>query len=61
MSSISSCLALHDCRDLNKHELAEMPLYNLAETVHNNWQQESGGRGKDLYVATVDDFVRAFM
>lgn len=38
-----------------------MPSCNLAETVHNKWLQQSGKRGNDLYVATVDDFVRAFM
>ena len=38
-----------------------MPSCNLAETVHNKWLQQSGHRGKDPYVATVDDYVRAFM
>ena len=38
-----------------------MPTCNLAETVHNKWLQQSGKRGTDSYVATVDDFVRAFM
>ena len=38
-----------------------MPSCNLAETVHNKWLQQSGKRGNDLYVATVDDYVRAFM
>jgi hypothetical protein len=46
---------------LTKEELAEMPSCNLAETVHNKWLQQSGKRGNDLYVATVDDYVRAFM
>ena len=27
----------------------------------DQWLQQSGNRGNDLYVATVDDFVRAFM
>ena len=36
-----------------------MPSCNLSETVHNKWLQQSGNRGSDLYVATVDDFVRA--
>ena len=48
-------------QDLTEPELAEMPTCNLAETVHNKWLQQSGKRGTDLYVATVDDFVRAFM
>jgi hypothetical protein len=38
-----------------------MPSCNLAESIHNKWKQQSGDRGNDLYVATVDDFVRAFM
>jgi hypothetical protein len=38
-----------------------MPSCNLAETVHNTWHQQSGSYGNDLYVATMDDFVRAFM
>ena len=38
-----------------------MPTCNLAETVYNKWLQQSGKRGTDLYVATVNDFVRAFM
>lgn len=39
----------------------QVPTCNLAETVHNKWMQQSGKRGADLYVATVDDYVRAFM
>ena len=46
---------------LSKADLAEMPSCNLAETVHNKWLQQSGNRGNDLYVATVDDLVKAFM
>ena len=38
-----------------------MPSCNLAETVHNKWLQQSGNRKNDLYFATVNDFVRAFM
>jgi hypothetical protein len=38
-----------------------MPSCNLTETIHNKWKQQSGNRGDDLYVATVDDFIRAFM
>jgi hypothetical protein len=38
-----------------------MPSCNLAETVHNKWLQQSGNHENDLYVATVDDFVRVFM
>jgi hypothetical protein len=46
---------------LTDNELAQVPSCNLAETVHNKWLQQSGNRGNDLYVATVDDYVRAFM
>ena len=42
-------------------DLAEMPSCNLVESIHNKWLQQSGNRGNDLYVATVDDLVRAFM
>jgi hypothetical protein len=42
-------------------ELAEMPSCNLVETGHNNWLQQSSNRRNDLYVATMDDFVRALM
>jgi hypothetical protein len=38
-----------------------MPLCNLAETKHNAWLQESGNWRNDLYVASVDDFVRALI
>jgi hypothetical protein len=34
---------------------------NLAEFVHNKWLQASGNKGGDLYLATVDDFIRAFL
>ena len=46
---------------MTKEELAEMPSYNLAEFVHNKWLQQSGKKGNDLFVAAVDDLVRAFM
>jgi hypothetical protein len=48
-------------QNLTESELAKMPSYNLAETKHNAWLQESGNRGNDLYVASVDDFVRALI
>jgi hypothetical protein len=38
-----------------------MPSCNLAKTKHNAWLQESGNRGNDLYVASVNDFVRALI
>jgi hypothetical protein len=42
-------------------ELADMPSCNLVEIVHNKWLQQLGNRGNDLYVATVDDFVKGLM
>jgi hypothetical protein len=38
-----------------------MPSCNLAESMHYKWNQQSSNRGSDLYVATVDDFIQAFM
>jgi hypothetical protein len=38
-----------------------MPSCNHAESVHNKWLQASGNKGGDLYVATVDDYIRAFL
>ena len=34
---------------------------NLAETVHNKWLQAFGNKGGDLYIAVVDDYIRAFL
>jgi hypothetical protein len=48
-------------QNLTESKLAEMPSCNLAETKHNAWLQESGNRGNDLYVASVDDFIRALI
>jgi hypothetical protein len=38
-----------------------MPNCNLAESIHNKWLQASDNKGGDLYVATVDDYIRAFL
>jgi hypothetical protein len=48
-------------QDLSTDELADIPSCNLSETVHNKWLQASSKRGTDLYVATCDDWIRAFM
>jgi hypothetical protein len=48
-------------QNLTESKLAEMPSCNLAKIKHNAWLQESGNRGNDLYVASVDDFVRALI
>ena len=42
---------------LTANKLAEMPSYNLAETVHNKWLQASQNKGGDLYIAAVDDYI----
>ena len=46
---------------LTPDELAEMLSCNLAETVHNKWLQASGNKGGDLYIAAMDDYIRAFL
>ena len=38
-----------------------MPSCNLAQTVHNKWLQVSRNKGGDLYVAAVDNYIRAFL
>jgi hypothetical protein len=54
-----SPLSLCHLQDLTESELAEIPSCDLAKMVHNKRLQQSGNRGTDLYVVTVDDFVRA--
>jgi hypothetical protein len=61
ISPFDSHLCLGHLQDLTKSELAEMPSCNLAESMHHKWNQQSGNRGNDLYIATVDDFIRALM
>ena len=60
-STISFIYFVLQEKTLSTDELAEMPSCNLAETVHNKWLQASGNKGGDLYVATVDDYIRAFL
>jgi hypothetical protein len=38
-----------------------MPSCNLVESMYHKWNQQSGSQGSDLYIATVDDFIRALM
>jgi hypothetical protein len=40
---------------LSLEEMADMPSYNLLETAHNKWLQQSSNRGNDLFAATYDD------
>ena len=42
-------------------ERAEMPTYNLAETVHNKWLQQSDKKMTCLYETIVDDMIRTLM
>jgi len=42
-------------------EFAEMPNCNLIKSIYNKWLQASGNKGGDLYMATVDDYIRAFL
>ena len=55
-----TCTSFSSLQHMSPEELAEMPSCNLAESVHNKWLQQSGKRGNDLFVAAVDDMVRAF-
>jgi hypothetical protein len=61
ISLFDSHLCLDHLQDLTESELAQMPSCNLAESMHHKWNQQSSNRGNDLYIATVDDFIRAFM
>jgi hypothetical protein len=54
-------MCLGHLQDLTESELAEMPSCNLSGSMHHKWNQQSGNRGSDLYIATVDDFIRALM
>ena len=39
----------------------DLPSCNLSETVHNKWLQMFGKRGNNLFDATCDDSIRAWM
>ena len=39
----------------------DLPSCNLSETVHNKWLQMSGKRGNNLFDATCDDSIQAWM
>jgi hypothetical protein len=41
--------------------MVDVPSCNLSETIHNKWQQQSGNHGDNLFAATYDDKIRAFM
>jgi hypothetical protein len=46
---------------MSAKEFVQMLNCNLAESIHNKWLQVSNNNGGDLYVATVDDYIRAFL
>ena len=46
---------------LSLEEMADMPSYNLLETTHNKWLQQSSNCGNDLFAATYNDRLRAIM
>jgi hypothetical protein len=48
-------------RNLIESELTKMPFYNLAKTVDNKWLQQFGNWGNDLYITSIDDFVRVLI
>ena len=57
----TKCFDFVQEKKYSPEEMAEMLSCNLAETIHNKWMQASGKKGTDLYVAAVDDYVRAFL
>jgi hypothetical protein len=46
---------------MTAEKFAQMPNCNLAKSIQNKWLQASGHKGGDLYVATVDDYIQAFL
>jgi hypothetical protein len=58
-------LILHNKHFFSLHkfspkELANMPMCNLSEAMHNVWLQQSRKKGVCLYVVTFNDYVQAF-
>ena len=46
---------------MTAEEFAQMFNCNIAESIHNKWLQASDNKGGDVYVATVNDYIRAFL
>lgn len=44
---------------IDKH--VEIPIYNLAETMHNKWLQQFDNKMTCMYKATMDNLIKAFM
>ena len=59
LHSILFCFILQEKR-FSPEALAEIPSCNLAETMHAKWQKSSS-TVVDLYDATVDDYICAFL
>jgi hypothetical protein len=55
------CHSILQEKIMTAEEFAQMPNCNFAEFIHNKWLQAFGNKGGDLYVATVDDYIRAFL
>jgi hypothetical protein len=46
---------------MTAEEIAQIANCNLTESIHNKWLPASGNKDGDLYVATMDDYIRAFL
>jgi hypothetical protein len=42
-------------------EFAQMSNCNIAESIHKKWLEASDNKDGDLYVATIDNYIRAFL
>jgi hypothetical protein len=60
-SSFLYCHFIMHEKIMTAEEFAQMPNCNLAESIYNKWLQASGNKDGDFYVATVDDYIRAFL
>jgi hypothetical protein len=67
LSSFSSFVYFLHCHSVSQQkimtaeEFAQMSNCNVAESIHNKWLQMSNNKGDNLYVATVDEYNRAFL
>jgi hypothetical protein len=51
------CYSIVHVKIMTADEFAQLPNYNLADSIHNKWLQASNNKGDDLYVTTVDDCI----
>jgi hypothetical protein len=56
-----NCHSIVQEKIMTAEEFAQMRSYNLAKFIHKKWLQTSNNKGDDLYVANVDDCIRAFL